>query len=245
MFSWHVTVKETSVRLSQPSPVVPPSTSEDHVNTASPTAGSSLPPRLSPTATSLHRDNFNPQHSLDLSGPEDDDQDSERNVNDRTDCQVFRLVISRTDVRMGFRAEKGFVMEGSVVAISASGVGGATFFSINPAVLWGVDDGDSDGEEMLPDRPAGEELMSILKYGFTCVLPCCFDLLSCDPSPCVFVCVGVFSRSMWKLAYSLVHMLCLRIWISACLMLSLISAGSVRLVVVFVVDMIQYTIPSM
>lgn len=78
-----------------------------------------------------------------------------------TDCLVFRLVISGTDVRMGFRAAKGFVMEGSVVAISASGVGGTTFCSINQAALWGGEDGDRDGEGAVLDRPAGEETMSM------------------------------------------------------------------------------------
>lgn len=63
---------------------------------------------------------------------------------------------------MGFRTEKGFVMDGSVDAVKASGVGGVTFLAINPAALWGRE-GDSGGKggAVCPGQSEGDGTGSI------------------------------------------------------------------------------------
>lgn len=57
---------------------------------------------------------------------------------------VLQLVVSGVHAFMGFRSEKGFVMEGSVDAVTAQGEGGITFLSINPATLWGWGEDHAD-----------------------------------------------------------------------------------------------------
>lgn len=63
--------------------------------------------------------------------------DTSEDGSEGADCSVLRLMVTGVNVRMGFRMEKGFVMEASVNAVAASGAGGVEFLSINPAALWG------------------------------------------------------------------------------------------------------------
>lgn len=54
---------------------------------------------------------------------------------------VFAIVISDINLRLGIRAEKGITLEGSVYAVTASGLSGSRIFSIDPDALWGVTKG--------------------------------------------------------------------------------------------------------
>ena len=127
--SWQVSVKEASFQLSQPPP-----------------------PPLIPTAAATHE----------LYGTPIIPGSSGRGKNldggcDRADCTVLRLVVSETKARTGFRNEKGFFVHASVGAVEASGIGGATFFSINPAALWGQQQVvGGGGQTVWPEQPKGE-----------------------------------------------------------------------------------------
>lgn len=68
---------------------------------------------------------------------------------------VLRLVVSGARVRVGTRTQKGFVMNGSVHAVEASGVGGTTCLSINPAALCGGGSGGGNGARKYLDRGKG------------------------------------------------------------------------------------------
>lgn len=108
--SWEVAVEEANFQLSQP------------------------PPQPSPVPTEVAaHELYEPSTLLGASGRNGSLGDGY----DRANSTVLRLVVSGTNARMGFRNEKGFFVHASVDAVKASGVGGATFFSINPSSLWG------------------------------------------------------------------------------------------------------------
>lgn len=120
MFSWHVTVKETSLRLSKNSS---PATSRVGV------AAQGTPGQV------RYREPREPLSGSPSVGGGAGDQDNAA-------VDIVRIVVDKTCLLMDFCAEKGFALQGSVRAISASGLGGATLCSMKPANLWGVAEGE-------------------------------------------------------------------------------------------------------
>ena len=72
---------------------------------------------------------------------------------------------------MGFRNEKGFFVHASVDAVEASGVGGASFFSINPSALWGQEQATGGGGRQTtvwPEQPKGTHFMFFVFFLDNC-----------------------------------------------------------------------------
>ncbi|CAM9113551.1 unnamed protein product, partial [Scytosiphon promiscuus] len=132
-FSWQVDVKEASVQLSQPR-LLP------RVRLGKVAPGPSPSPSLSPGPS---RENGSGDCSrsvpLQLPGRYTSDSDGKHG---RSVTVLLRFVVSRARACVGIRTEKGFVVDASVHAVEASGVGGITCLMINPAVLWGGAGGD-------------------------------------------------------------------------------------------------------
>lgn len=124
MFSWHVTVKETSLCLSQP---VSASTNPIGADKGSYPASTGPAPR--------HRRSRYAESVLQapLSGMSRAPGTDEAAV-----TQVFRLAVRRADLRMGFRTDKGLALRGSVGELTATASDGLPLCSVKPAALWGV-----------------------------------------------------------------------------------------------------------
>lgn len=121
MFSWLVAIQETSVSLSQPPPMTATMTERKSAKSEC----------TSPTKE------ISEGYEL-VDGPEGVATSEECEVDSIADVEVLRLVVSQTNVNVGFRAERGFALEGSVGAVLASGLDAVPFLSIDPAVLWGI-----------------------------------------------------------------------------------------------------------
>lgn len=147
-FSWQVDVKEVSVQLSQPQPL-------PRVWLGKIAPGPSPSPSLSPVPSGEEgsRDSFRPL-PLDISGLPAADEDE---AHGRAVTVLLRFVVSGARARVGIRTEKGFVMDGSVHAVEALGVGGVTCLTINPAVLWGGAGGDDSARSSWKNREGAEE----------------------------------------------------------------------------------------
>lgn len=127
-FSWEVDVKEVSVQLSQPRPL-------PRVRLGKVAPGSSPSPSLSPDPS---RENGSGDCSRRIPRGFPGQYASEpREEHGRAVTVLLRFVVSGARARVGIRTEKGFVMDGSVHAVEASGVGGITCLTIKPTVLWG------------------------------------------------------------------------------------------------------------
>lgn len=150
--SWEVSVKEASFQLSQPPP--PP------------------PPPLVPTTETAAHELREPSILRGASGRRNGNLDDDDGCDTDNSSTVLRLVVSETNARMGFRNEKGFFVHASVDAVEASGVGGATFFSINPSALWGHEQiaggggggGGGGGQTAVwPEQPKGSFFFNLFR----------------------------------------------------------------------------------
>lgn len=195
-FSWQIDVDEVSVQLSQRPPPPRLRGRMDKVAPGpSPSPSPSPPPSPSTNLEHGHAEVHLRPTPLGYLGRQ---RASVTDGGREGDCSgamvVLRLVVSGARARVGTRTQKGFVMNGSVHAVEASGVGGITCLSINPGALWGGGSGGGGGNGAGRSLHGGKGANNdVVAYGRTCRLKYDLCKVRCTTAfPHVILCLCVF-----------------------------------------------------